>query len=136
MTTAESLELLREERDLLELLCQTRLRQVEEIEGERDMYMEGERRVEALNEDLDEKLSKLVVEQCGNPIKPMSFDSMLREITEQLTNQRRLLDQTEPVCNRLTAFVYGELEQTPEDFEHALDLVLAQVRLLRPKETP
>lgn len=58
MSTSEQLDLVIAERDLLELLCQNRLEQVEAIEAERELYMQGEARVEALNEQIDAKVSE------------------------------------------------------------------------------
>lgn len=58
MSTQEQLELLLAERDLLELLCQNRQQQIEAISAERELYMQGESRVETLNEQIDAKVSE------------------------------------------------------------------------------
>lgn len=64
----------------------------------------------------------------------MGGDSSAAVMVDRLINSSRrkdaLLEQIEPVCNRLAAFVAEELGHTPENFEDALDRLLARVRML------
>jgi len=129
MSTVGGMQLVREELELLEQLCSTRLLRILEAERERDMYMEGERRVERLNEEIHAQVEAAC---CALALgKDGSTPDLIGKLINCARKKDALVDQLEPVCNRLAAVVEREFGRTPESFDDALTMLVAEVYRLR-----